>query len=138
MASPTIVFDTDCVLCSGAVVFILRHERDAALTFVGAWSSEGERLAAAHGFTRADLDETLLVITEGRALTRSEAGLAVAAHLRRPWRWLGLLRVVPRPIRDGIYSAIARRRYRWFGKSEDCAVAPPEQRHRFIGVKIGA
>lgn len=132
------VFDTDCVLCSGTVAFILRHERDADLRFVGAWSPEGERLAAAHGFSRADLDETFLVILGGDALTRSDAGLAVAAHLRPPWRWLTALRLVPRPLRDGLYGFVARRRYRWFGRRTDCAMAPPEQRHRFEGVKGAA
>lgn len=137
MTPPIMVFDTDCVLCSGTVAFILRHERDAQLRFVGAWSDEGARLAAEHGFTRSDLDETFLVIDGGRALTRSDAGLAVAAHLRPPWRWLSGLRLLPRPIRDGLYRFVARRRYRWFGRKQDCAVAPPAQRHRFVGVRGG-
>ena len=48
-AAPVIVFDTDCLLCSGMVRFVLRHERDNALHFAGAWSDEGLSLAARHG-----------------------------------------------------------------------------------------
>ena len=57
---PAIVFDTDCVLCSGMVAFVLAHERDQAFYFVGAWSKEGLALAAKYHFTRIDLDHTFL------------------------------------------------------------------------------
>ncbi|MBW3558282.1 MAG: DUF393 domain-containing protein [Proteobacteria bacterium] len=126
------VFDTDCVLCSGMVAFVLNHERAPELRFAGAWSDEGLNLAAAHGFSKADLHETFLVIDGGRALTRSEAGLAVLSRLRAPWRWLTLLRVAPRPLRDAVYSFVARRRYRWFGRRQNCTVVPASERHGFL------
>ena len=136
-AAPIIVFDTDCLLCSGMVRFVLRHERDRALHFAGAWSDEGLALAARHGFTRDDLNAILLVVVHGHALTRSDAALAILRHLRAPWRWFGPARIVPRALRDGLYDAVARNRYRLFGRREDCTVVPPARRHRFIGVKSG-
>lgn len=131
---PIMVFDTNCVLCSGAVAFILAHEHDRTLRFAGAWSPEGAALAARHGFTATDLNDTFLVLTGDRALTRSDAAMAVAGHLRAPWRWLGILRALPRPVRDAAYSFVARRRYRWFGRRADCTVVPAAERGRFIGV----
>jgi len=131
---PVIVFDTDCVLCSGMVAFVLRFERDAALHFAGAWSPEGARLAAAHGFAPKDLDATFLVVVGGKGLTRSDAAIEISRHLKAPWRWLGVLRIVPRSWRDCAYDLIARRRYRWFGRRENCTLVPPDQRHRFTGV----
>lgn len=131
---PLIVFDTDCVLCAGMVGFVLEHERDDRLRFVGAWSAEGQALAARHGFRKEDLDETFLVIRDGRALTRSDAGLAILPHLRAPWCWLMFLRIVPRPWRDAAYTFVARRRYRWFGRRDDCVRVSAEQRHRFLGL----
>ena len=61
MREPIVVFDTNCVLCSGMVAFILAHERNRALRFVGAWSDEGLALAARHHFSKSDLDQTFLV-----------------------------------------------------------------------------
>ncbi len=55
---PIIIFDTDCVLCSGMVAFVLANERDRALRFAGAWSDEASALARRHGFSRADLNDT--------------------------------------------------------------------------------
>ena len=133
--APVIVFDTDCVLCSGMVAFVLAHEAAPTLRFAGAWSAEGLAMAARHGFSRADLDETFLVIAGERVLTRSDAGLLVLRHLRAPWRWLaGPLHLVPRALRDAAYGFVAKRRYRWFGRKTNCTLVPPAQRHRFIGV----
>lgn len=128
----TIIFDTDCVLCSGMVHFVLRHERAPSIRFVGAWSETGLRLAAGHGLSRADLDETYLVIENEQGYTKSDAGLIVARHLKAPWSWLGALRIVPKPLRNAVYTTIARRRYRWFGHKQRCFCPPADQRHRFV------
>lgn len=135
--APVILFDTDCVLCSGMVAFVLAHEAAPTLRFAGAWSPEGLALAARHGVTRDALNESFLVIDGPRAWLRSDAGLVVLRHLRAPWRWLAVLRLVPRPLRDAAYLYVARRRYRWFGRRQDCTVVPHAQRHRFIGLAGG-
>ncbi len=54
------------------------------------------------------------------ALEKSDAAIAIAAELRRPWNLLTGLRLVPRSIRDRVYSLVARNRYRWFGKRATC------------------
>jgi predicted DCC family thiol-disulfide oxidoreductase YuxK len=128
----TVIFDTDCVLCSGMVHFVLRHERAPTIRFVGAWSATGLSLAAEHGLSRADLNETYLVIENGRGFTKSDAGLVVARHLKVPWSWLGLFRIVPRAMRDGVYSMIARRRYRWLGQKTHCFLPPPGMADRYV------
>lgn len=132
---PVILFDSDCVLCSGMVAFVLRHERDHDLHFAGAWSAEGLAMAGRHGYTRADLNRTVIVIEDGRPLTRTAAVFAIARHLRWPWRTLaGIAALVPRPLRDRAYDAIAHNRYRWFGRRDNCAIVPPDQRGRFHGL----
>jgi predicted DCC family thiol-disulfide oxidoreductase YuxK len=135
MYHPVVVFDTNCVLCSGMVAFILAHEQDDALHFVGAWSAEGLGLAARYHFSEADLNDTFLVVRDDTAFAKSDAGMVILSHLRAPWCWLTALRVVPRPVRDAVYSFIAHHRYRWFGRSENCVVVPASQKHRFIGVR---
>lgn len=127
-----IVFDTDCVLCSAWVGFILEHERDDAFRFVSAWSETGAVLAHAHGLELTDLDETYLVVEGGHGLTHSNAGLAIIRHLHMPWRALGVLRILPKPLRDAVYRLVARNRYRWFGYRAQCFVPPSGQSHRFI------
>lgn len=131
-AAPLLLFDGECSLCSSAVQFVLRHERDAELRFAPLQSAVGQERLRAHGLADAELD-SLVVIVDGRALVRSNAALELARHLG-PWRMLRVLRFVPRRLRDWVYDWIARNRYRWFGKRDACWMPQPEQRGRFLDV----
>ena len=126
------MFDTDCVMCSAWVRFVLRHERAPAARFVSAWSEQGLALAAEHGLAPRDLDDTYLVLSGGRALTRSEATLAIISTLRAPWSWASASRIVPPPLRDWFYERMARNRYRWFGRRDQCFLPPEGQQARFV------
>jgi len=80
----TIVFDTDCLMCSAWVGFILRHERDPSVRFMSAWSNEGLALAARHQLTPKDLDATYLVVMNGTPMTKSDATFAIFETLHAP------------------------------------------------------
>jgi predicted DCC family thiol-disulfide oxidoreductase YuxK len=76
--------------------------------------------------------ETFVFISNGNALTKSDAALALANHLRGGWRILRIFRFLPRSFRDWGYGILARNRYRWFGRYDTCMVPSPEVRDRFI------
>jgi predicted DCC family thiol-disulfide oxidoreductase YuxK len=48
------------------------------------------------------------------------------------WGWVGVLRVVPKPLRDAVYNLVARNRYWIFGKYETCFVPDAELRERVM------
>src|ERR1700677_177830 len=62
-ASPTIIFDSNCVLCSRLVAFVLANERAPEFKFVGAWSDSGLSLAARHSPLGPVLQMFLFVIS---------------------------------------------------------------------------
>lgn len=128
------IFDTNCVLCSGFVRFILKYEKDEQIIFVNAWSDTGLEIAKEYGLDRTALNQTYLVVSDGVGFTKSDAGIIILSHLKAPWNWLRVLRFIPRPIRDVVYSVVAKRRYKWFGYEESCLVPAPDIRHRFIDV----
>ena len=76
--------------------------------------------------------ETFVVIADGKAYLRSDAAIRVARHLRGAWRWLGAVKIIPRPVRDWVYDLVARNRYRWFGRRDQCIVPTAEIRERFV------
>ena len=57
---------------------------------------------------------------------------SLASRLGGAWRLLAVLRLIPRPLADWLYDAIARNRYRLFGRTEACMMPPPQWRDRFI------
>ena len=129
---PLMVFDNDCVLCSRLVRFILKYEQNDMLHFVAAWSDEGKSLAENYSFTQADLNQSFLLIENEYAYTHSDAGLKLLSYLKAPWSYLSIFRLIPRVLRDAVYTVIAKNRYQWFGRQKNCVTIPVSHKHRFI------
>jgi predicted DCC family thiol-disulfide oxidoreductase YuxK len=140
---PVVLFDGLCNLCNGMIQFVVDHERSPSLTFAPLQSELAkELLERAFGADKTrqliggatgEGDPDSIVLVDGiEGWTHSSAALRVARHLRAPYRWLAVLLLVPRPLRDMVYRWIGRNRYRWFGKSETCRVPTPELRARFL------
>lgn len=125
-----VLFDGECVLCNGSVNFIYHCDSRSYFRFTSLQSDVGARLLAEHGIPQ-DLG-TIVLIENGLAYTRSTAVLRIARHLGWPWKLLYGLRIIPRFLRDAIYTAIARRRYRWFGRRDYCPLPPPGLRERCL------
>lgn len=126
-----VLFDGVCNLCSGIVAFIIRRDAASRFRFAALQSPIGRRLLERFGLPQGE-PESVVVIHGGRAYTRSAAALEIARRLGRPWRALYPLRIVPRPIRDFLYDAVARNRYRLWGRKAECIVPTPDVRARFL------
>ena len=120
-----------CNLCAHSVRFILAHERGPILRFTPLQSRAGAQLMRRHGFDPEDA-RTFVLIADGQAHVKSDAAIRVAHYLRGAGRLLALLSIVPRPLRNWAYDAVARNRYRWFGRLDACMVPTPELRARFF------
>jgi len=132
LPQPLFVFDGVCVLCSGAVRFVIAREKDTALHFAPAQSDVGQAVLQALGLPQGRY-ETLVVVEDGRGYVKSAAVMRLATRLRQPWRLLGhLAGLVPRSILDWLYDRIARNRYRLFGRYDACMVPAAGVAHRFV------
>ena len=125
-----VLFDGLCGLCARTVRFILAHERDGELRFAPLESGAGREFLARAGVDPAT--QTIVVVGAAGVRLRSAATFAIAAHLRAPWRWLVVARVLPRRLTDAAYDVIARNRARWFGRLERCDLLTPETAARFL------
>jgi predicted DCC family thiol-disulfide oxidoreductase YuxK len=127
-----VFYDGVCGLCDRTVQFLLK--RDTAQRFKFA-PLQGET-AGQRTDLPADMRSIVFVANLGTAQEqlyfRSEAVLRILGCLGGFWRVVSWLRLIPRPLRDAIYDAIATRRYRWFGKFDACRVPSPELRGRFL------
>ena len=130
-ANPIILFDGVCNACDASVNWIIRRDRRALFRFAPLQSPAGARLGREHGLDPTALD-TMVLIEDRRAYRRSTATLSILRRLRFPYALLYAFIIVPPPIRDFFYNALARRRYRWGGKKDACMVPTPEVRDRFL------
>lgn len=127
MDGPLLLYDGDCGLCHRVVRFVPRYERTPSIRFAALQSPTGRAWAELAG-TGMD---TILFVEMDTVHARSDAVIGVARHLGIPWRWMAALRVIPRPVRDASYDAIARHRLHWFGRT-NCRLPAPGQRDRFL------
>ena len=129
----TVFYDGECGFCHRSVQFLMKEDPDgAAMRFA---PLQGTTFAArVPEAERAHLPDSIVVSdATGALLVRSAAALRIGAALGGYWRPLAALAwIVPRPLRDAVYDAIARRRQRWFAKPDaHCPLLSPAQRARF-------
>jgi predicted DCC family thiol-disulfide oxidoreductase YuxK len=128
---PIVLFDGVCNLCNGAVQFIIKRDKKKQFLFASLQGKSGNEF-----LKRFDLPDNVFnsfILIEGdKVYTRSTAALRVAKKLRGGWKLLYGLMIVPRFIRNVVYNVIAKNRYKWFGKKDECMVPAPELKERFL------
>ena len=125
-----VLFDGVCNLCNGAVRFISANDPQRHFTFASLQSAHARELLGSRADDAREPD-SIVLLANGRRYQRSDAALHIALGLRSPWPLAFAAILIPRSLRDGAYRWIARNRYRWFGRTDTCALPPPGLRERF-------
>ena len=128
---PVIYFDGVCNLCNGFIQFIIRHDKKQQFLFASLQSAAGSKiLASVPG--AAQHSGSVILQYNNEYYTRSSA-ILVISRLLGGW-FLVLLAgyILPPFIRNGIYNIIARNRYKWFGRQDNCMIPTPELKERFL------
>ncbi|KAG2702133.1 hypothetical protein I3843_06G069700 [Carya illinoinensis] len=129
-----VVYDGVCHLCHRGVKWVIEADKYRKIKFCCLQSKAAEPYLSLCGVDREDVLRRFLFI-EGPGLYHqaSTAALRVMSYLPLPYSALSTLMVVPTPLRDAVYDYVAKRRYDWFGKSEDCLVLREQELlERFI------
>ncbi|QQO14989.1 thiol-disulfide oxidoreductase DCC family protein [Bradyrhizobium diazoefficiens] len=125
-----ILYDGVCIFCSRWIRFVAERDTAKRFRFTPIQSHYGAELARTFGIDPDDPD-TNAVVHGGEAFTKSDAALTVLSLLPG-WSCVRALFAVPKPLRDPVYSLIARNRYRIFGKYDSCFVPDADLRARVI------
>ena len=139
-ASPQVrhllLFDGICAFCNGSVRWLAARDPHARLRFAPLQGETAAALRARHPEIPEALETMVYVRTDAageRVFLRSDGLWRVLALLEPPWRHVApLLRALPRRLRDALYLAFARRRYRLFGTLDACPIPTPEEARRFL------
>jgi predicted DCC family thiol-disulfide oxidoreductase YuxK len=129
--NPVILFDGLCNFCNGAINFVLKQDKKGIFRFAPLQSEAGRRLLQQYHLP-TDEFESFVLIDDGKVYTKSSAALRVMNKLPWYWKEAQIFRVIPTIFRDAIYEFIARNRYKWFGKKDQCMLPTPEMRSRFL------
>ena len=128
---PILLFDGHCNFCNAWVRLIVNRDNTKKILFAPLQSPVGRKMLEEHQIDVNYADSLVFFEEKGFSLS-STAALRIFSNLDGWERHLQLLAIVPRPIRDAVYHFIAKYRYKWFGRSEQCMIPTPELRERFL------
>lgn len=126
-----ILFDGVCNFCNTAINFVLKQDKKGIFRFAPLQSETGQSLLNRYNLSTKEFDSFVL-IDNGKVYKKSAASLQVMNKLPWYWKEVQLFRIIPTVFRDAIYDFIAKNRYKWFGKKDQCMIPTPEMRNRFL------
>jgi len=126
-----VFFDGVCQLCNRSVNFLIKQDKKNVLKFASLQSAYAQNVVPKALLNHEKLD-SIIVYTDGKFYDRSIAVLKLCKILGGLFTVFLIGYLLPRFIRDGLYSFIANNRYRWFGKTDQCRVPTAELKKRFL------
>lgn len=130
-----LLFDGVCNLCSGAVQFVIKHDKDNRFLLASLQSDAGQKMLSQFGLNVQNFTTFVLVeksLSTTKYYTKSTAALRTAKHLGGGLSLLYAFIIVPPFIRDGVYDFVSKNRYRWFGKKEECMIPTADIKAKFL------
>jgi predicted DCC family thiol-disulfide oxidoreductase YuxK len=140
-AHAVMLYDGLCGFCNKTVQWLTKRDRHDRFRFAPQQSPFAAAILARHGIDRERMlkDNSVYLVLDldsgqERLLTQSDVTVKLLVLLGGGWRVLGsLLRLVPRFVRNAVYTVAARNRYRLTGRFEVCPVPSEAERLKFLG-----
>lgn len=129
---PILFFDGVCGLCNRFVDLMLKADSRGQFLYAPLQGETARRMLGPRDQAQAGDPHSFVFLEKDKRYEQSSAVLLALRRLGGAWRLTGLLFVFPRPIRDFVYRIVARNRYRWFGRRDECRLPTPEERDRFL------
>lgn len=131
-AKKIILFDGVCNLCNGAIQFIIKRDHKNIFQFSPLQSEIGKKLISERNIDVAVIDSIILIEPNVAYFTKSTAALEIGKHLRGLQTLSFILLWLPESLRNIVYDFIARNRYKWYGKKEECMVPNSDLKEKFL------
>lgn len=110
---------------------MIKRDKNNVFKFAALQSEVGLKLASQLNIDTSNLD-SIILIDNGKHYKKSNAALFIAKHLSGFWPLLFGFIILPKFIRDSVYDYVAKNRYNWFGKKDECMLPSPELKSRFL------
>src|SRR5699024_2966033 len=126
-----VLFDGVCNLCNKSIQFIIKHDEKDKFRFAALQSEIGQEFLKTFQIDRTKTDSIILIDSKNSFHTKSSAALLIAKNLKK-YSWMRVFLHLPRFLRDFVYDVIAKNRYKWFGKKQECMIPTPELKAKFL------
>ncbi|GFZ84801.1 thiol-disulfide oxidoreductase [Aquaticitalea lipolytica] len=127
-----VLFDGVCNLCDASVQYIIKHDKNNAFLFTALQSEVGQQIIKEFNIDTNKIDSIILYSNEHGISYKSTAALKIASKLGFPRNLLSVFLIIPTIIRNWVYDYIAKNRYKWYGKKEECMIPTPDLKSKFL------
>jgi predicted DCC family thiol-disulfide oxidoreductase YuxK len=127
-----ILFDGVCNLCDASVHYVIKHNKNDLFRFVALQSDLGQAILKHIGINASHIDSIILYEPGVAYYYKSSAVAEIAKGLSGIFTWFTLFQILPTGVRDFIYDIIAKNRYNWYGKKQECLVPNEEVVSKFL------
>ena len=127
--SMVVFFDGVCNLCQCSVRYLIKHDKKNVLKFA---SLQGPHAKSFLPTTELESLDSILFY-DGKNLYKKSSAVLKLSKLLGGWhRLLLLCHLLPVFIRNGLYDLVAKNRYQWFGKQNQCMQPSADLKSRFL------
>ncbi len=131
-AKKIILFDGVCNLCNRTIQRIIKRDAQDIFRFAAVQSEIGKKLVLERNIDTSRVDSIILIEPGIAYYLKSDAALKIGRHLKGYRTISNILILIPRGLRNIIYDFVARNRYKWYGKQDQCMVPTPELKAKFL------
>ncbi|TCP24381.1 putative DCC family thiol-disulfide oxidoreductase YuxK [Tenacibaculum skagerrakense] len=127
-----ILFDGVCNLCNQTVLRIIKLDKKDTFRFTSLQSETGKEIIDYLKIDTTKVDSIILFEPNQAYYLKSTAALKIFGNFGGIWEVSKFLLFFPSFIRDFVYDIIAKNRYKWFGKKNQCMIPTPELLSKFL------
>ncbi len=127
-----ILFDGVCNLCDNFVQYVIKHDKKNVFLFAALQSDIGIKILKHIAIDPAKIDSIILYEPGIAYHYKSGAALEIAKNLGGYLSIGTVFKMLPAYIRDKVYDYIAKNRYKWYGKKDNCMIPTAELNAKFI------
>lgn len=128
-----ILFDGVCNLCNEVIQFVIKRDKKDVFRYAALQSELGEQLTKERGIDTSKVDSFVLIEPGVAYFVKSDAALEIAKDFGGMWKLFQLFQWIPTSFRNVVYDFVARNRYKWFGRKDQCMIPTPELQAKFLG-----
>jgi len=127
-----ILFDGVCNLCDSTVQFIIKHDKKDIFRFVAIQSDLGQKIIKYIGIDTSKTDSIILCEPGHSYYYKAEAAIKIIGQLGGIYSMISVFSLIPKWLSNKVYDYIARNRYKWYGKKDECMIPTPELKAKFL------
>lgn len=127
-----ILFDGVCNLCDATVQRIIENDKNDIFRFAAIQSDIGRQIIKHIGVDTNKTDSIILYEPGQAYFYKAEAAMHIAKQMGGWYSIIGWFSFLPKGLSNTVYDYIAKNRYKWYGKKNECMIPTPELKAKFL------